>query len=102
MHIPTLDELKAIAGGVKVAFEDALVLAHAIPVVKVGIEQGKPALQVLAEEAPAALAIIESVANIAAPGSGELIQLLATAYAHAKPMNRNEEEAWFRRTQGTS
>lgn len=98
MHIPSLDELKSIAGGIKVGFEDMLVLVRAVPVVKAGIAQGRPALAVLKDEAPAALAIIESVANIAMPGSGELIQFLATAYAHSRPMTRDEEEQWFQRT----
>lgn len=97
MNLPSLDAIKAIVGDAKIAFTDAMILIHAIPAVKAGVANGESALGVLKNQAPEALAIIESVANIVAPGSGEIIQLLATAYAHSRPMTRDEEEAWFQR-----
>lgn len=93
-----LAKIEAIAGDIKIAFKDAIVLAKAAPAVYSGVKEGKPALGILKDVAPEALSIIEDIANIAAPGSGELIQLLATAYAHSHPMTRVEEEAWFQRT----
>lgn len=100
MHIPSLDEIKSAVATAKIAFKDAMILAHAVPVVKSGIAAGRPALEVLKEEAPEALTIIEDIANIVAPGSGTAIQIAATVYAHSRPMTRDEEEAWFKQKAG--
>lgn len=97
----SIETIEAILGDVKIAFEDAVTLFKAAPAVIAGVQQKRPVLAVLEEDAPEALAVIESLANLAFPGSGEAIQIIATILAHSHPMTREEEEAWFQRADGS-
>lgn len=97
----SLANIEAILGEAKVAFTDAVTLFKAAPAVIAGIQQKRPVLEVLKEDAPEALAVVESLANLAFPGAGEAIQLIATLLAHSHPMTREEEETWFQRADGS-
>lgn len=97
MHIPTFAEIKDIVGTAKIVFNDALILFHAAPKIEKAVKEKKSVLTVLKEEAPEALAIFESIANIVAPGSGTIIEILAVGFSMSHKMTPEEERGWMAR-----
>ena len=92
--------IENIAGDIKIAFTDAIILGRAVPQIKAGVAAGTPLAEIAANLAPDALAVIESVANIIFPGAGSAISVLAFVASKSHPMTFEEEQSWFDRVKG--
>lgn len=74
-----------------------MLLYHAAPKIKAGIDAGRSPLEVLKTDAPEVLAMLEQIANYVAPGSGTAIEVVAFLATQARPMTFEEEQAWMAR-----
>ena len=96
-----IDTVENVAADIKIAFNDAMIIGKAVPVIHAGLKAGKSLPVILAELEPDALAVVESIANIVFPGAGSAIGVLAYIIGKSHPMTPEEQQAWFDREDGT-
>lgn len=108
MDIPKLPDIPSAFtfGGVTIplsAFKP--LLAAGQPIID-GIKAKKTPHEIIADveaaAGPAAIAVLETVANAAFPGGGTAVGLIVWALEHQKPMTQDEENAWMDRFSATS
>lgn len=89
--------MEKLAGQVKILVSDALVLIKAAPAIAADYKEGKSLLQTVRDVAPEALPILEGIANLIAPGSGIVLEILAKGLFASHRMTPAEEKIWFDR-----
>ena len=96
-----ISTVENVAGEIKLAFNDAMIIGRAIPGIHADIKAGKPLLSIAADLEPEVLAIVEQIANVVFPGAGSIIGVLAYIVSKSHPMTAEEQQAWFDREDGT-
>ena len=96
-----ISTVENVAGDIKIAFNDAMIIGRSIPAIHAGVKEGKSLPVILAELEPEALEVVETIANFVFPGAGSAIGVLAYIIGKSHPMTPEEEQAWFEREDGT-
>ena len=97
MSLPSLSQLEVLFAEAKTIAIDAYRLGVAAPKVAAGMRAGKSAMQSVVDDAPEILPIVESLANLAFPGSGTAIEVVAKVVALEHPLTQEETNAWMDR-----
>lgn len=97
-----ISTVENVAGDIKIAFNDAMILYKVLPQIHADAKAGKPLVDILGEMEPQALAVIESIANVAFPGAGSAIGVLAYVVSNSKPLipGSPEETRYFDKATG--
>ena len=98
----TITSIEAIAGEIKIALSDAVIIGKAIPQIHADIKAGKSLPEVAAALEPDALAVLESIANFVFPGAGTALGVLAYVVKNSQPLvpGSVEEKNYFDKATG--
>ena len=96
-----IQAVENVAGNIKIAFDDAMIIGKSVPQISAGVKAGKSLPVILAELEPEALDVVETIANFVFPGAGSAIGVLAYVISKSHPMTPEEERTWFEREDGT-
>ena len=75
-------------------------LAAAVPIIILGIGNKQSADEIVQALEPAALPIIEQIANLLFPGAGTVIEIVAALASQAKPWTAEDQQRWWDRANG--